>query len=102
MNFITILSIFLIVSFQFSSLVSENSGYGSEYRPKQISTPKTLNNNVGLSTIIRGGYSFGKKDQKGPTEKVTKKETTQLTTEVPVQEGTVPDVAPGFLCTYCN
>ena len=116
MNFITILSIFLITSFQFSSLVSGDSSYGSEYGLTQISTSKTTNKNGRLSTITRSGYLFGKRDHKEKdhkekdhkekehknhsdenSEEVTTKVTTEKTTEpIGIVKGT------NLICEYCG
>ncbi len=83
------ISIFLIISLQFSSLVSADISYGSGYGLTQISTSKTINNGV-LSTIIRTGYFSEKRDHKVKdhnshsdenSEEMTSKGTSEVTTE---------------------
>lgn len=109
MNFITILSIFLIISFQFSSLVSGDSSYGSGYGLTQISTSKTTNKNGGLSN---NGYLFGKRDhkekdhkEKDHKEKDHKSHSDENSEEVTTEKTTEPiGIVKGtnLICEYCG
>ena len=93
MNFLTILSIFLIFSLQLSSFVlgNKNNAIGSGQRLKQTSTS---------NPSIDGGYVFGKRDQKEKDEKGHSEEITS--TQVTTQQTTAPVFAPSLLCPYCG
>ena len=107
MNFLTILSIFLIISLQLSSYVSGEASYlfGSDGLTT-VSTSNSLNKKSGLSTILQTRYAFGKRDHKEKdhkshsdenSEEVTTKVTTEKTTEpIGIVKGT------NLICEYCG